>query len=110
MVTDRDVCMAGYTKGLPLRAITASEVMSRDVFCCAPEDLVTSAEEVMRQRQVRRLPVVDSSGQLVGILSLNDIVRAAGGSKGRDGVSAEAVEATLAAIGRHRDALSLSPG
>ncbi|MEW6268030.1 MAG: CBS domain-containing protein [Thermodesulfobacteriota bacterium] len=75
MITDRDICMSGYLSGRPLGAIKVSEVMSKSVHSCRPEDSTFSAESIMRTNKVRRLPVVDSEEHLVGILSLNDIAR-----------------------------------
>ena len=100
MITDRDVSMAGYTQGRLLRDIAVSVAMSKDVFSCFPSDGLIEAEETMRSHQVRRLPVLDADGQLVGIVSLNDLARESereAGRKGRE-VSAQEVTATLAAI------------
>jgi len=77
MITDRDICMAAYTKDLPLKAIPVSSVMSKQLFTCHPEDALSSAEKRMGEKQVRRLPVVDAQGRLVGILTLNDLAREA---------------------------------
>jgi CBS-domain-containing membrane protein len=49
--------------------------MSRDVSVCNPSDNITSAAERMRERQIRRLPVVDKAQRLIGILSMSDIAR-----------------------------------
>jgi CBS domain-containing protein len=72
MITDRDICMAAYTRGQPLASMTVSSAMSNEVFSCTPEDSVGHAVRLMAQKQVRRLPVVDS-GRLVGFLALADI-------------------------------------
>lgn len=77
MVTDRDICMAAYTRGAPLWDITVESAMSKQVHACHPGDTLTKAEEIMRRYQVRRLPVVDQGGHLVGLLSLADIAREA---------------------------------
>ncbi len=76
MVTDRDVCMAAYTRGQTLNHIPVSAAMSREVFACEPSDDLLDAQKVMRKHQVRRLPVNDSKGRLIGLLSLNDLARA----------------------------------
>jgi CBS domain-containing protein len=76
MITDRDICMACYLQGKLTHQIQVREVMSKQVHSCKPEDTLEEAEAIMQQNQVRRLPVVDSKGQLVGLLSLNDIARA----------------------------------
>lgn len=77
MLTDRDICMAAYTQGGPLRALYVSNAMSKQVYSCRAEDTLEAAEEVMRTHQVRRLPVVGAGGRLVGIISLNDLARGA---------------------------------
>jgi len=75
MITDRDVCMAAYTKGLPLSQISVSSAMSSGVYTCRPGDSLRSIMDLMSTHQVRRLPVVDEQGRLVGIVSLADVAR-----------------------------------
>ncbi|MGH9460142.1 MAG: CBS domain-containing protein [Vicinamibacteria bacterium] len=77
VVTDRDLCIAAYTQGKPLQEITLRSVMSQEIFSCQPDDDLAEAQTVMRERQVRRLPVTDAEGRLKGILSLSDITREA---------------------------------
>lgn len=77
MLTDRDICMAAYTQGVSLTGALVTSAMSKELFSCAPDDDVAFAEKLMREKQVRRLPVIDAGGRLVGILSLNDIAREA---------------------------------
>ncbi|HEY7817559.1 MAG TPA: CBS domain-containing protein [Vicinamibacteria bacterium] len=76
MLTDRDLCMAAMLQGKALSEIRVSSAMSKDLWYCRPDDDLSHAEEVMRLRKVRRLPVVDAHGKLLGILSLSDIARA----------------------------------
>ena len=75
IVTDRDICMAAYTKGLPLHAIPTRDAMARHVHACGPDDTLERAANLMADAQVRRLPVVDAEQRLVGIVSLADIAR-----------------------------------
>lgn len=99
VLTDRDICMAAFTKDLPPSAIRVGDIMAHDIQCCAPSDSVADAEARMRDRHVRRLPVLDSKGTLVGILSLNDVARRAAADKGRkDGIGMEEVAETLATV------------
>ena len=77
MLTDRDICMAAYLQAAALSGSLATSAMSKQVFSCAPDDDVAMAEKTMREKQVRRLPVIDAQGHLAGIISLNDIARAA---------------------------------
>lgn len=77
MLTDRDICMSAYLKGTLLHTIPIQEAMSQHVLSCRPNDSIETAEALMRRAQVRRLPVSDASGRLLGVLSLNDIAIAA---------------------------------
>ena len=104
MLTDRDICMAAYTQGRVLAEITVDNVMSTQVFACAAGDSLTAAEAIMQTHQIRRLPVLGFENQLLGILSLNDLALAVASSP-RDqssGLSAAAIESTLAAVCRPR--------
>jgi CBS domain-containing protein len=73
MITDRDICIAAYFQGEPLSQIRVADVMSRELSTVRPEDDVTRAEHVMREHQIRRLPVVADGQLLVGILSVGDL-------------------------------------
>jgi CBS domain-containing protein len=75
IVTDRDICMAVATKNRLASDISVGEVSQGHVRTCRPEADVSAALDVMRKEQLRRLPVVDEGGRLVGILSLADVVR-----------------------------------
>ncbi len=75
MITDRDICMAAYTRGALLRDISVESVMAHEIAGCHAGDALESALNLMRSRQVRRLPVLDGVGGLLGVLSLADIVR-----------------------------------
>jgi CBS domain-containing protein len=77
MITDRDVCMAAYTKGRRLESIQVRSAMSAEVATCSPDDTLEGALSIMKKARVRRLPVTDRGGRLVGILSMNDLAREA---------------------------------
>jgi CBS domain-containing protein len=109
MITDRDVCMAAYTRGRPLHGILVSDAMSKQVFSCHPDDSISAAEQLMSYRQVRRVPIVDQSDHLMGLVSLNDIARYAAAAPKRNGIDREFTR-TLAAVGRPRSqALTTRP-
>jgi CBS domain-containing protein len=102
VVTDRDLCMAAFTTGLGLDAIRVENAMARPPLTCGPEDDLAMVQRVMREFQVRRVPVVDRQDELVGILSLNDLALWAESlGKGRDNQLRE-VALTLASVCRHR--------
>lgn len=75
MLTDRDVLIRLVAEGLDPRATTVRKIMSADVLSCREEDDAAAAADLMRQRQVRRLPVLDAEEKLVGIVTLSDIAR-----------------------------------
>lgn len=100
IITDRDICMALATRRAYASEVSVGEVMSRGVVTCTPEDDAEEALEVMRQRQLRRLPVVDGRGQLVGILSVADVLRRTRKGGGRRRVRRGEALATLKAIVR----------
>ncbi len=77
MITDRDICMAAARKDRFAGGITVREVMSPNPFTVQPGDELAKALDTMSSRQVRRLPVVDGEGHLVGILSINDAAASA---------------------------------
>jgi len=77
VITDRDICMAAYTKGLSLNFIRVAEVMSRHVHSCAPDDTLERAIGIMADAEVRRLLVVADDGKLRGIVSLADVAHGA---------------------------------
>jgi len=72
-LTDRDICMAAYTQGRPLGGIRVESAMAKKVVSCGIHDDIEHAVQMMRGTYVRRLPVVDAQGVLVGLLSLDDI-------------------------------------
>ena len=104
MLTDRDVCMAAYTQGVPLRDISVSSAASKDVYSIRADKSTEAGEQLMKLRQVRRLPVVDEAGKLIGVVSLNDLARraTAPGQPRRDGPTAINIAETLGAICEHR--------
>jgi CBS domain-containing protein len=75
MVTDRDVCMAAYLTGRPLRDIPVITAASKHIFHVRPGDSIESVYAVMKMRRVRRLPVVGIGEHLDGIITVMDIVR-----------------------------------
>jgi CBS domain-containing protein len=83
MITDRDICMATAIRNRPESTISVEEVMSGNIHSVAPNDDIHKALEIMREHKVRRLPVLDKSGELKGIVSMNDIVLRAEEANGK---------------------------
>lgn len=74
MITDRDIAVRGVAKGrgpdTPVR-----ELMSEGLVCAREDDDIDDVAMRMSEAQVRRLPVIDESENLVGIVSLGDLSR-----------------------------------
>lgn len=106
IVTDRDICLAACRSGKPLAELRVRDAMTKPVRTCSPDASPAEAEFLMREAQVRRLPVVDESGALVGILSLADLAREAEHERRlrHQEISRIEIGTTLAAICRPRTA------
>lgn len=98
VLTDRDVCMAGFLQGCPFRSIAVSSAMAKEVVTCKARDDLRDVEYLMRHRQIRRVPVVDETNTLIGMISLNDLARAAYAGR----LPSAEVASTLSAISHPR--------
>lgn len=98
VVTDRDLLMASHTRGKTPAELPLSSLVPGPLETCREDSDFETVLAAMGRRQVRRLPVVDGRGRVVGIVSLNDLIRHAQGDDRR----LERVAKTLAEIGRHR--------
>ena len=96
VITDRDICMAAYTQGMPLSAIAVTSAMAGHVVAAHVDDSVESVESLMRASQIRRVPVLDRNDRVAGIVAMNDLARLAVRAH-RNGVDRELVK-TLAAV------------
>ena len=72
VVTDRDLVVRALAEDRDPSATSVGDICSRDVFTVAPDGDLTAAGDLMRQRAVRRVPVVED-GQPVGIVSMGDL-------------------------------------
>src|SRR5207249_4375881 len=80
MVTDRDIVCKGLAQdGFDAGRATAREVMTPGIHCCRDDDDLAKAVRHMETLQIRRLPVINKSRRMVGILSLGDVSRTAPG-------------------------------
>lgn len=76
IVTDRDVCIALGTRDAKPSHLRAGDIMTRDVATVMPGDDLVAAIDLMRERRVRRLPVIGPDGDLEGMISLHDVLAA----------------------------------
>ncbi len=93
MVTDRDIVIRAIAEGKDPRGMPVREVASRELVTVNADEDLSSALHLMASQQVRRLPVVDDDGRLVGILAQADV----------------AVEAKEKAVGEMVEEISKSP-
>ena len=77
MITDRDIVIRAIAEGKDPRGMPVREVASRELVRVNADDDLSSALQLMATQQVRRLPVVDDDGRLVGILAQADVAREA---------------------------------
>lgn len=78
ILTDRDIVLAVIAPGVDLDALTVADVMTSSVATCAEDQDLFDAIEIMRERGVRRLPVVNAKGGLAGMVAADDIYGALG--------------------------------
>jgi len=74
IISERDLAYALAAHGSDLSRILVSELMTRVVVVCSPEDSITDAMKLMTQRRIRHLPVKEGD-QLVGIISIGDVLK-----------------------------------
>ena len=87
MVTDRDLAIRVLAEGRDPNNTPVQEAMTPDVAYAFEDDDVQRAADIMKERQTRRLPVVDREKHLVGIVALGDIA-----TTGKDQLSGDALE------------------
>ncbi|HEX9960188.1 MAG TPA: CBS domain-containing protein [Pyrinomonadaceae bacterium] len=72
IVTDRDIVIRAVAEGRDARA-AIGDVMTTEIFAVRAEDFVFEAIRLMGDKQVRRVPVINESGELVGIIAIADV-------------------------------------
>ena len=76
VVTDRDIAIRAVAEGRPVTT-PIGEIMTPNPDCCAPDDDLSHVERLMADRQIRRVVVVDDTGEVVGMIAQADLARAA---------------------------------
>jgi CBS domain-containing protein len=74
ILTDRDMVIALIAEEVPLNAVSVGDVMSFELIIARESDDLFATVEHMRDRGIRRLPVVAENGSLVGILAVDDVL------------------------------------
>ena len=75
MVTDRDIAIRVVAEGRDPQSTPVREVASKDLVTVDPQQDLDEALRLMAQHQVRRLPVVEEDGRLVGVVAQADVAR-----------------------------------
>jgi CBS domain-containing protein len=80
-LTDRDIAVRVVAEGRDPESTTVREVASSDLVTIDPQQGLDEALRLMAQHQVRRLPVVEEDGRLVGVVAQADVAQHAGASQ-----------------------------
>jgi CBS domain-containing protein len=75
LVTDRDIVVGAVAESRDLDTATVGDVMSKEVIYCYEDDTLDHAAQLMADRQVRRILVVNRDKRFVGIISLGDLAQ-----------------------------------
>jgi CBS domain-containing protein len=102
ILTDRDLCMGAHFSGRTLRELRAAGSMASEVLTCRAGDSPASVAKRMGEKRVRRVPVVDDGGRLIGLLSVGDLLCAASRAPAKDkkAIQGALVEALTAICAR----------
>jgi CBS domain-containing protein len=73
LITDRDIAVRAVSEGKDCTSTAVEEVMSSDIHTARPNDRVVDVIRTMGNKQVRRIPVTNENGYLVGMISMADI-------------------------------------
>ena len=76
-LTDRDIAMAAFLNGQCLSELPVAKAQSQTLLTCRPTDGIDQAEKLMQLHRIRRLPVIDKAGHLVGVHAQSAEQRAA---------------------------------
>ncbi|MGZ8225222.1 MAG: CBS domain-containing protein [Methylococcaceae bacterium] len=74
IVTDRDIVVELIAKEVDINSVTLGDIMYREITLAKENDNINETIKIMRQKGIRRLPVVDDSGALIGIVTLDDLI------------------------------------
>ncbi len=72
-MTDRDIAVRAVAEGLDPKTVNVRQMMTPGVIYCYEDGTVEEAAQLMEEKQIRRLPVLDADDHLVGIFSLGDL-------------------------------------
>ena len=74
IISERDVAWGLTEHGADLLNLHVTDLMTRSVVTCSPDDTIATIASIMTERRLRHLPVL-SNGELVGVVSIGDVVK-----------------------------------
>ncbi|AFI85774.1 CBS domain-containing protein [Methylophaga nitratireducenticrescens] len=74
-LTDRDIVLRAVSKGKDMQTTTVGDILSKQVLCCENSQSVEEVARHMCDEQVRRMPVINSDKQLLGVVSIGDLAQ-----------------------------------
>ncbi|MGA2879927.1 MAG: CBS domain-containing protein [Bryobacteraceae bacterium] len=98
VITDRDISIALGTRDRRASEVCVRSAMSSRLFACTPDDDVHTALKTLKSEGIRRLPVIDREGMLMGVLSIDDVILNARVDALRKDISYADIENTYRAI------------
>ena len=75
ILSERDIVRRLAQQGASTTRMTVGELMTHKVTTCTPEDSIKRLMVLMTSQRIRHIPVVDSKGALVGLVSIGDVVK-----------------------------------
>lgn len=75
VITDRDLVLRCIANDKNVKETPVSDIMTTNVWTCHPEDEMTNVQSIMGNEKIRRLPVVDNTGKVIGMLSMGDLAK-----------------------------------
>ncbi len=74
ILTDRDIVMATIALGAPVTPLAAGDIMTTDIVTVGENESLNNLIDLMKERGVKRVPIVNSERGLVGIIALEDVM------------------------------------
>ena len=73
IITDRDLCCSVVASGLNPQSTPIEKFISRNPFACREGESLDNCQQLMQEHKVRRIPIVDGDGRVIGIVSQADL-------------------------------------
>lgn len=105
VITDRDAFIAAFSRDCPPSKIKLEEFCRENIVVCQPDEKIGDALGKMRKHRIKRLPVISQNGELVGIISITDILSTTSKNKKKSKKLRKKIISTLLEISKPRPIL-----